>query len=120
MNKKQKETVFKALGHETRFDIFENIFQGGYACSIDQCKKDDDILSQATCVTTIAQTFDSKLPTISRHLKTLKDANIINMTKKGSKIYIEPNVDVAKQLAKYFTDIVENYSESTLQFDNTN
>ena len=64
MDKKQKIKAFKALGHETRFDIFENVFSGGYACCVDKAKPDEDMFGQATCVTTIAQNFDSKLPTL--------------------------------------------------------
>jgi len=69
------------LGNETRFLIFKNIFTGGYACSIDNTKPKDDIIAQATCVTSIAENFDFALPTISRHLKEMKDAKIITMKK---------------------------------------
>ena len=81
----EKIKIFKALGNETRFLIFKNVFTGGYACSIDESKPKDDIIAQATCVTTIAEHFNFSLPTISRHLKELKDANIIIMTKKSNK-----------------------------------
>jgi len=116
---KQKIKIFKALGNETRFLIFKNVFTGGYACSIDDKKPNNDIIAQATCVTTIADNFDFSLPTISRHLKELKDANIIKMTKKSNKIYIEPNPEIIKELASCFTLLVDNYSDSTFQFDNT-
>ena len=120
MNKKQKTMIFKALSHDTRFDIFENIFKGGYACPIYKNKKDKNMLAQATCVNTIAKTFDSKLPTISRHLKILKDSKVINITKKGSNRYIEPNIEVAKELVEYFTNIVEKFESGyKYQFDTT-
>lgn len=114
----EKIKIFKALGHETRFLIFKNIFTGGYACSIDESKPKDNIIAQATCVTTIAEHFDFSLPTISRHLKELKDANIIIMTKKSNKIYIEPNPEIIKELSSCFTDLVDNYN-NIFQFDNT-
>lgn len=114
----EKIKIFKALGNETRFLIFKNIFTGGYACSIDESKPKDDIIAQATCVTTIAEHFNFSLPTISRHLKELKDANIIIMTKKSNKIYIEPNPEIIKELSSCFTDLVNNYN-NMLQFDNT-
>lgn len=114
----EKIKIFKALGNETRFLIFKNIFTGGYACSIDETKPKDDIIAQATCVTTIAEHFNFSLPTISRHLKELKDANIIIMTKKSNKIYIEPNPEIIKELASCFTDLVNNYNH-IFQFDNT-
>jgi ArsR family transcriptional regulator len=114
----EKIKIFKALGNETRFLIFKNVFTGGYACSIDESKPKDDIIAQATCVTTIAEHFNFSLPTISRHLKELKDANIIIMTKKSNKIYIEPNPEIIKELSSCFTDLLNNYN-NLLQFDNT-
>ena len=115
---KEKIKIFKALGNETRFLIFKNVFTGGYACSIDESKPKDDIIAQATCVTTIAEHFNFSLPTISRHLKELKDANIIIMTKKSNKIYIEPNPEIIRELSSCFTDLVNNYN-NMFQFDNT-
>lgn len=114
----EKIKIFKALGNETRFLIFKNVFTGGYACSIDESKTKDDIIAQATCVTTIAEHFNFSLPTISRHLKELKDANIIIMTKKSNKIYIEPNPEIIKELSSCFTDLVNNYN-NMIQFDTT-
>ena len=114
----EKIKIFKALGNETRFLIFKNIFTGGYACSIDESKPKDDIIAQVTCVTTIAEHFNFSLPTISRHLKELKDANIIIMTKKSNKIYIEPNPEIIRELSSCFTDLVNNYN-NMFQFDNT-
>ena len=119
LDMEQKIKIFKALGNETRFLIFKNIFTGGYACSIDKSKPGDDIIAQATCVTTIADHFNFSLPTISRHLKEMKDANIIKMTKKGNKIYIQPNPEIIQELSKCFTILVENYNDSLFQFDNT-
>lgn len=107
MDKKIK--IFKALGHETRFLIFKNVFTGGYACSIDETKPKDDIIAQATCVTTIAQHFDFALPTISRHLKELKDAEVITMKKIKNKIYIEPNIDTIRELGACFQTLIENF-----------
>lgn len=115
-----KIKIFKALGNETRFKIFKNIFTGGYACSIDDTKPKDDIIAQATCVTSIADHFDFALPTISRHLKELKDAKIITMTKSKNKIYIEPNIETMKEIAECFTTLVQEYESGVVyQYDNT-
>ncbi len=115
-----KIKIFKALGNETRFMIFKNIFTGGYACSIDDTKPKEDIIAQATCVTSIAEHFDFALPTISRHLKELKDAKIITMTKNKNKIYIEPNIETMKEIASCFGTLVEDYEKGVMyQFDNT-
>jgi len=120
LNMEDKVKIFKALGNETRFKIFKNIFTGGYACSIDNSQPKDDLIAQATCVTSIAEHFDFALPTISRHLKELKDAKIITMTKSKNKIYIEPNIETMKEIAGCFDVLVSDYEKGTLyQFDNT-
>lgn len=120
LNMEDKIKIFKALGNETRFKIFKNIFTGGYACSIDESQPKDDMIAQATCVTSIAEHFDFALPTISRHLKELKDAKIITMTKSKNKIYIEPNIETMKEIAECFKILVEEYEKGVVfQFDNT-
>ncbi len=120
LNMDDKIKIFKALGNETRFKIFKNIFTGGYACSIDDSKPKDDIIAQATCVSSIAEQFDFALPTISRHLKEMKDAKIITMTKSKNKIYIEPNIETMKEIAECFGVLVKEYEDGVIyQFDNT-
>jgi len=120
LNMEDKIKVFKALGNETRFQIFRNIFTGAYACSIDKTEPKDDIIAQATCVTTIAEHFDFALPTISRHLKELKDARIITMTKRKNKIYIEANIETMNEIAGCFDILVSNYEKGLVyQFDHT-
>ena len=119
LDMEQKIKIFKALGNETRFKIFKNIFTGGYACSIDESQPKDDMIAQATCVTSIAEHFDFALPTISRHLKELKDAQIITMTKSSNKIYIEPNIETMKEIAECFSVLVKEFEDGVVfQYDN--
>jgi len=120
LDMEDKVKIFKALGNETRFLIFKNIFTGGYACSIDESQPKDDLIAQATCVTSIAEHFDFALPTISRHLKELKDAKIISMTKSKNKIYIEPNIDTMKEMSECFANLVKGFEAGVAyQYDNT-
>ena len=108
------------LDMNDKIKIFKNIFTGGYACSIDDSKPKDDIIAQATCVTSIAENFDFALPTISRHLKELKDAKIITMKKSKNKIYIEPNIETMKEISECFNTLVDDYEKGVVyQFDNT-
>ena len=108
----QKIKIFKALGNETRFLIFKNVFTGGYACSIDKKDPNAEVSPHATCVSTIAEHFDFALPTISKHLKELREANIVTMEKKGNRIYIEPNIETVRELGGCFTTLVENFEEN--------
>ena len=92
--------------------IFKNVFTGGYTCSIDQRDPNVEVSSHTTCVSTIAEHFDFSLPTISKHLKELREANIVTMKKKGNKIYIEPNIETIKELGGCFTTLVENFEKN--------
>jgi len=108
----QKIKIFKALGNETRFLIFKNIFTGGYTCSLDKKDPNVKVSPHATCVSTIAEHFEFSLPTISKHLKELREANIVTMEKKGNKIYIEPNIETVRELGGCFTTLVNNFEEN--------
>ena len=111
LDMQDKIKIFKALGNETRFLIFKNIFTGGYTCSIDKKDPNAKVNSHATCVSTIAEHFDFSLPTISKHLKELREAKIVTMEKKGNKIYIEPNIDIVKELSGCFAILAENFEK---------
>ncbi|MGE0738426.1 ArsR/SmtB family transcription factor [Sulfurimonas sp.] len=120
LDMQQKIKIFKALGNETRFLIFKNVFTGGYVCSIDDKKPKTKINPHATCVTTIAEHFEFSLPTISKHLQLLREAGVIKMQKKANKIYIEPNIETIKELGGCFTTLVENFEKNReLFFDTT-
>jgi len=106
----QKIKIFKALGNETRFLIFKNVFTGGYVCSIDS--KNPKVNPHSTCVTTIAQHFEFSLPTISKHLQLLREAGVVKMQKKANKIYIEPNIETIRELGSCFTNLVENFENN--------
>ncbi|MDF1880067.1 helix-turn-helix transcriptional regulator [Sulfurimonas sp. MAG313] len=118
LDMQEKIKIFKALGNETRFLIFKNVFTGGYTCSIDKKDPKVEVSAHATCVSTIAEHFTFSLPTISKHLKELREANIITMEKKGNKIYIEPNIEIVRELGGCFTTLVDNFeSNRELFFD---
>lgn len=112
LDMQQKIKIFKALGNETRFLIFKNVFTGGYTCSIDKKDPNAEVSPHATCVSTIAEHFDFALPTISKHLKELREANIVTMEKKGNKIYIEPNIETVRELGGCFTILVDNFENN--------
>jgi len=116
LDMKQKIKIFKALGNETRFLIFKNVFTGGYTCSLDKKDPKVKVSPHATCVSTIAEHFDFSMPTISKHLKELREADIITMEKKGNKIYIEPNIETIRELGSCFDALVENFETNRKLF----
>jgi ArsR family transcriptional regulator len=85
--------MFKALGNSTRLAIMLKVLKNPYVCSADTSSGNTDIISQATCVGTIASEFNYSLPTISRHLKELRDSGLIKMYKSGNRIIVEPDYD---------------------------
>ncbi|MCD6191542.1 MAG: helix-turn-helix transcriptional regulator [Sulfurimonas sp.] len=116
LDMKQKIKIFKALGNETRFLIFKNVFTGGYTCSLDKKDPNVKVSPHATCVSTIAEHFDFSLPTISKHLKELREADVITMEKKGNKIYIEPNIETIRELGGCFSTLVDNFESNRALF----
>ena len=112
LDMQDKIKIFKALGNETRFLIFKNVFTGGYTCSIDKKDSKVEVSAHATCVSTIAEHFNFSLPTISKHLKELREAKIITMEKKGNKIYIEPNIEIVRELGGCFATLTENFDKN--------
>lgn len=101
-----KVKAFKALGHKTRLEIFLNILRTPYVCGINKKARKDDLISQAMCVGVIAEQFDYALPTISRHIKELRDAKLVKMEKKGNRIFLEPNLETIKELKECFNSMI--------------
>jgi ArsR family transcriptional regulator len=114
----QKLKIFKALSNKTRFMIFKNVFTGGYTCSLDKKQPGVEVNPIATCVSTIAEHFNFSLPTISAHIKELKEANIITVEKKGNKVYIEPNIETIREMAGCFQTLVTNFDNNRELFFN--
>lgn len=118
LDMEQKLKIFKALSNKTRFMIFKNIFTGGYTCSLDKKQPGVEVNPIATCVSTVAEHFNFSLPTISAHIKELKEANIITVEKKGNKVYIEPNIETIREMAACFQTLVTNFDNNRELFFN--
>lgn len=112
LDMEQKIKIFKALGNKTRFLIFKNVFTGGYTCSLDKKQSGVEVNPIATCVSTVAEHFNFSLPTISAHIKELKEAKIISVEKKGNKVYIEPNIETIREIAGCFQALVTNFDNN--------
>ncbi|WP_303851086.1 helix-turn-helix transcriptional regulator [Seleniivibrio woodruffii] len=97
--------IFKALGNKTRLAIILKILKTPYVCSADMSPENTDIISQATCVGTIASEFNYSLPTISRHLKELRDSGLIRMYKSGNRIIVEPDMDALRSVKEFIISL---------------
>lgn len=52
----------------------------------------------------IAAHFDSRWPTISRHLSVLRDAELVTTERQGQEIYYELNTSVFQDLAQHLME----------------
>ncbi|MEW5946090.1 MAG: metalloregulator ArsR/SmtB family transcription factor [bacterium] len=96
--------VFKALSNENRLRVFEIIRRGH--TNIARCTKEnmpEDIPEDAVCVCEILKQMDVTAPTLSHHLKELRNAGIVNVYNRGQWSYYEVRVGVLEELADYFT-----------------
>ncbi|MEC4048514.1 metalloregulator ArsR/SmtB family transcription factor [Flavobacterium sp. SUN046] len=84
-NHNELATLFKALSHPARVAIIE------YLLSVDTC-----ICGDIVNVLPLAQ------PTVSQHLKELKNANIIKGTIEGTAICYCINHEVLQKMEAYF------------------
>ena len=75
--KRDLVAVFKALGDATRLEIFRLIAAQ----------------QEPICVCDIVDRFELRQPTISHHLKVLRDAGLVTATKQGIWAYYAVNED---------------------------
>jgi ArsR family transcriptional regulator, arsenate/arsenite/antimonite-responsive transcriptional repressor len=87
-NQNELGMLFKALAHPARVAIIE------YLLSVDTC-----ICSDIVNVLPLAQ------PTVSQHLKELKNAGIIKGSVEGTSICYCINPDVLQKFENYFSNI---------------
>ncbi len=85
---KEMATLFKALSHPARVAIVD------YLLSVDSCICGD-----------IVNELPLAQPTISQHLKELKNANIIKGTIEGTAICYCINPEIIKKIENYFNSI---------------
>ncbi|MDD3191595.1 MAG: metalloregulator ArsR/SmtB family transcription factor [Bacilli bacterium] len=80
---KKMAMVFHALGDENRLQIIQLLLQG------------------ETCGCTMIHKLSITQPTLSYHLKTLADANIITAHRKGNWKNYHINKEMAKEIISY-------------------
>jgi ArsR family transcriptional regulator len=82
-------TAFNALGDEIRLKIIHLLAQ-----------------HEALCVCELQQAFDVEQPTISHHLKILREANLVDVERRGTWAYYSLRKDVLKGLTRTLLDVV--------------
>lgn len=85
--------MFKALGDETRYAIFRLIVA-----------QDEPI-----CACDVVDRFDVSQPTIAHHLKVLRQAGLITVSRRGVWAYYAPDADgirALERLTRGFADLL--------------
>ncbi|GHH43638.1 hypothetical protein GCM10017774_41530 [Lentzea cavernae] len=77
-------TVFKALGDPVRLRLFSMIASGP---------------SGEVCVCDLTPAFDLSQPTISHHLKLLKQAGLVDSERRGTWVYYRARPETADRMA---------------------
>jgi ArsR family transcriptional regulator, arsenate/arsenite/antimonite-responsive transcriptional repressor len=85
----QAASWFRALGDETRLKILE-------------C-----VLEREQCVCDLTELLSSKQPLLSFHLKTLKEAGILNDRREGRWVYYSLNPDALEFLEQFLGTLKE-------------
>ncbi len=82
-------TAFSALGDEIRLKIIHLLAQ-----------------HEALCVCELQQAFDVEQPTISHHLKILREAHLVDVQRRGTWAYYSLRRDALKTLTRALLDVV--------------
>jgi len=81
--------AFNALGDETRLKIIRLLAQ-----------------HDALCVCELQGPFDIEQPTISHHLKVLREANLVDVERRGTWAYYSLRKDALKQLTQQLQGVL--------------
>ena len=82
--------IIKAIGDWTRYRIIKLIYSSG----------------NMLCVNAIAKKLKVSQPTVSQHLKILKNSRIVQSKKMGNRIHYSVNSDTIISISKNIKDLV--------------
>lgn len=87
----EKAEIFKAFGDKTRLEILNLLGRCG----------------NHRCVGSLAEELNISQPTVSQHLKVLKNAGLVGAEKKGVFVHYSLNREFMKALAADLTQLCE-------------
>lgn len=91
--------MFKALSDETRYAIFRLIV----------------VQEEPICACDIVDRFDVSQPTIAHHLKVLRTAGLITVSRRGVWAYYAPDADGIKELDLLTRGFAESLATRVVQ-----
>lgn len=105
MKKNETKTfaaVFKALSNENRLKVFLIIRKGRTRTAADCGESPEGIPHSAVCVCEILEQLNVTAPTLSHHLKELRNAGLVEARSSGQWSYYTARDDVMDSLEKFF------------------
>jgi len=94
--------LFKAIADPTRRDIFHALV----------------IASSALSITQIANQFDMSRQGVTKHIKTLEDANLIQLKTKGRERFCNANAKALQEVNKWIKLYEQFWDDSLDNLDN--
>lgn len=92
LDAKRMASIFKALADESRLRILTMLKQSG-CCSIGTSASDKGL-----CACDIESQLDLSQPTISHHMKVLREAGLVSAEKVGSWMWYRRNEELLQQI----------------------
>ncbi len=96
--------AFRALSNPSRLRIFETIRAGHKAAKSPKRCRPDDVPTDSVCVCEINEKMKIGAPTISHHLKELRNAGLVDVLHRGQWSYYTVSKGALSDLKKYFND----------------
>ncbi len=90
-------SIFKALSDENRLKIIHLVYKKNLRCKLDKCGQCEDL----ACMKFLAKHLKIGFPTISHHVKELKNAGIIIIKKEGRWSYLQINPESLGEIALF-------------------
>lgn len=94
----QLVSIFKALANEHRYKIYQLLVS---CCSPGTVCTSQEL--QQLCVGDLDAQLDIAPSTLSHHLKELQQAGLVNMKRKGKKVFCSVDPDMPQQIVQLFS-----------------
>ncbi|MFC1474905.1 ArsR/SmtB family transcription factor [bacterium] len=102
---KEFSRIFKALSNGNRLRVFR-LIRAGHE-DTETCinpNRPADIPGESVCVCEILEQMDITAPTLSHHLKELRNAGLVDVYNRGQWSYYTVRHDVLNTLEKFFNE----------------
>ncbi|WP_103030468.1 ArsR/SmtB family transcription factor [Salinibacter altiplanensis] len=93
--------AFKALGNPHRLALMQRLLACSLPCSKADRPEDCEMDPTWSSFGELAEMLDVGKATVSRHLKELRRAGLVERTREGRRVYVRANVDRIEELRQF-------------------